>query len=455
MTGPQVPLAIQWHDGMLLSPQHFQEADRRNERLLAHHMTHVAPYHYGVASFKWAEGTLVSGLFRVDEIEAIMPDGTLVQHRSGQGKPDLSIDLRRQAATARGTALTVLLAVPPAYSGGPRSSADAPRHRSTSSGEVHDENTGEDPLDIPRIVPSAHLTLSTEPKSGRICLPLAQVRLEGEAFVLKDYLPPMLSVPRSTSVSPSPIYDACQRISARLRQKASRLAEKANNLSRSTDREIISELRQQVHWLIAALPTFEAVLQSDRPHPYPLFLSLAGIVGQLGALARTPDETLLPSYNHEELFEVFTKTRDLIFRIVDEGIKETFTAFPFDLRDGRYSVRFQPEFRAQQLAIGVRIRGGVRGEKEVQQQLAKWIDEALIGSSGRLRTLQQERIRGAARTSIQNLGPDIVATEGVYLYRLDEQSKYFDPGELLTIANTSDPQATLGPSEIILYAKPT
>ncbi|HMY19909.1 MAG TPA: hypothetical protein PKA58_26465, partial [Polyangium sp.] len=120
-----------------------------------------------------------------------------------------------------------------------------------------------------------------------------------------------------------------------------------------------------------------------------------------------------------------------------------------------YSVRFQPEFRAQQLAIGVRIRGGVRGEKEVQQQLAKWIDEALIGSSGRLRTLQQERIRGAARTPIQNLGPDIVATEGVYLYRLDEQSKYFDPGELLTIANTSDPQATLGPSEIILYAKPT
>jgi len=107
MTGPQVPLAIQWHDGMLLSPQHFQEADRRNERLLAHHMTHVAPYHYGVASFKWAEGTLVSGLFRVDEIEAIMPDGTLVQHRSGQGKPDLSIDLRKHAAAARSTPLTL------------------------------------------------------------------------------------------------------------------------------------------------------------------------------------------------------------------------------------------------------------------------------------------------------------------------------------------------------------
>jgi hypothetical protein len=41
------------------------------------------------------------------------------------------------------------------------------------------------------------------------------------------------------------------------------------------------------------------------------------------------------------------------------------------------------------------------------------------------------------------------------LYKLDEQSKYFDPGEILAIVNTSDPQATQGPSEIILYAKPT
>lgn len=455
MTVANLPLAIQWHDGMLLSPQHFQEADRRNERILAHHMSHVAPYHYGIANLKLAEGTLVGGVFRVDEIDAIMPDGTLVQHQSGQGKPDLSIDLRPHAAAARGGPITVSLAIPPAYLGGPRSTADIPRHRSATTGEVHDEHTGEDPLEIPRIVPNMHLRLSTEPKSGRVCLPIAQIKLEGEAFVLKDYLPPLLGVARATSTSPSPIYDACQRVSARLRQKASRLAEKANNLSRSTDREIIAELRQQVHWLMAALPTFEAVLQSDRPHPFQLYTTLTGVVGQLAALAKTPDETLLPAYNHEELYEIFTKTRDLIFRIVDEGIKETFTAYPFDLRDGRYAVRFQPEFRAQQLAIAVRIRGGVRGEKDIQAQLAKWVEEALIGSSGRLRTLQQERIRGAIRTQIQNLGPDIVATEGIYLYKLDEQSKYFDPGELLTIMNTSDPQAIQGPSEIILYAKPT
>lgn len=455
MSAPNVPLAIQWHDGMLLSPQHFQEADRRNERMLAHHMAHMSPYHNGIISLKLAQGTLVSGLFRVEEVEAIMPDGTLVSHEAGQGKLDLSIDLRTVAAEARGAAITVSLAIPPAYLGGPRSTADMPRHRSVNGGEIHDEQTGEDPLEIPRMAPSIHLRLSTEPRSGRICLPIAQVKLEGEAFVAKDYIPPMLGIPRATTADPSPIYDICQRISARLRQKASRLAEKANNLSRSTDREIITELRQQVHWLIAALPAFEAVLQSERPHPFALFTSLTAVVGQLASLTKKPDETLLHAYNHEDLRETFVKTRDLIFRIVDEGIKETFTAYPFDLREGRYGVLFQPEFRGQQLAIGVRVRGGVRGEKEVQQQLAKWIEDASIGSAGRLRTIQQERVRGATRISIQNLGPDIVATEGVYLYKLDEQSKYFDPGEMLTIVNTSDPLATQGPTEIILYVKPS
>ncbi len=455
MSAANVPLAIQWHDGMLLSPQHFQEADRRNERMLAHHMAHVSPYHNGIVGLKLAEGTLVSGLFRVEEVEAVMPDGTLVHHEAGQGKHDLSIDLRPHAAEARSAPITVYLAVPAAYLGGPKSTADMPRHRSTNSDEVHDEQTGEDPLEIPRMEPSIHLRLSTEPRSGRVCLPIAQVKLEGEAFVSKDYVPPMLGVPRATMADPSPIYDVCQRVSARLRQKASRLAEKANNLSRSTDREIITELRQQVHWLIAALPAFEAVLQSERPHPFSLFTSLTAVVGQLASLAKKPDETLLHAYNHEDLRETFIKTRDLIFRIVDEGIKETFTAYSFDLREGRYGVLFQPEFRAQQLAIGVRIRGGVRGEKEVQQQLAKWIDEALIGSTGRLRTIQQERVRGATRIAIQNLGPDIVATEGVCLYKLDEQSKYFDPGEVLTIVNTNDPLATQGPSEIILYVKPS
>jgi type VI secretion system protein ImpJ len=455
MSAANVPLAIQWHDGMLLSPQHFQEADRRTELMLAHHLSHVSPYHYGIVSLKVAEGTLVSGLFRVEQIEAIMPDGTLAYHEAGRGKPDLSIDLRPHAAEARGAPLTVFLAMPPAYLGGPRSSADMPRHQSATAGEIHDEQTGEDPLEIPRMAPSIHLRLSTEPRSGRICLPIAQVKLEGEAFVSKDYVPPLLGVTRATTSDPSPIYDISQRISARLRQKASRLAEKANNLSRSTDREIIAELRQQVYWLIAALPAFEAVLQSERPHPFQLFTMLTGVVGQLASLAKKPDETLLHAYNHEDLRETFVKTRDLIFRIVDEGIKETFTAYAFDLREGRYSVLFQPEFRAQQLAIGVRVRGGVRGEKEVQQQLSKWIDEALIGSAGRLRTIQQERVRGATRIAIQNLGPDIVATEGVCLYKLDEQSKYFDPGEVLTIVNTGDPLATQGPTEIILYVKPS
>lgn len=39
--GGNVKNAIQWHEGMLLRPQHFQQADRRIEQLFAYHLNTI------------------------------------------------------------------------------------------------------------------------------------------------------------------------------------------------------------------------------------------------------------------------------------------------------------------------------------------------------------------------------------------------------------------------------
>ena len=48
----EVPAAIQWHEGMLLAPQHFQQLGARQERLLHYHVETVSPFHYGVRSLR-------------------------------------------------------------------------------------------------------------------------------------------------------------------------------------------------------------------------------------------------------------------------------------------------------------------------------------------------------------------------------------------------------------------
>lgn len=85
---------IQWHDGMLLMPQHFQRQSRRLEQQLSYHLGYLNPYHYGLVQLQLDDPALPSGLLRVLELEAVMPDHMLVQYNGG-GQP-LELDVSAQ-----------------------------------------------------------------------------------------------------------------------------------------------------------------------------------------------------------------------------------------------------------------------------------------------------------------------------------------------------------------------
>jgi len=47
-----LPGAIQWHEGMLLAPQHFQQLSIRYEELLHYHLMMISPFHWGIRRLK-------------------------------------------------------------------------------------------------------------------------------------------------------------------------------------------------------------------------------------------------------------------------------------------------------------------------------------------------------------------------------------------------------------------
>jgi hypothetical protein len=91
-----IPDAVQWHEGMLLSPQHFQQADLRNQALQGYMTLLAAPYGWGVIRLRINEAALMAGRFAVTDLEAVMPDGLLVQHADAAeaNAPILQLDLR-------------------------------------------------------------------------------------------------------------------------------------------------------------------------------------------------------------------------------------------------------------------------------------------------------------------------------------------------------------------------
>ena len=74
---------IQWHEGMLLTPQHFQLESARVDNLIAWHTIASSGQSWGVRKLEIDVGLLASGVFRVLELDAIMPDGTSVKVRLG------------------------------------------------------------------------------------------------------------------------------------------------------------------------------------------------------------------------------------------------------------------------------------------------------------------------------------------------------------------------------------
>src|SRR5690242_15338125 len=86
---------IEWHEGLLLAPQHFQLMSARLDSLVAWQTLAAAPFSWGVRRLVLDTGLLPAGMLRVLALDAIMPDGTAVSYSgdSGrQGRLELSLE---------------------------------------------------------------------------------------------------------------------------------------------------------------------------------------------------------------------------------------------------------------------------------------------------------------------------------------------------------------------------
>lgn len=439
-----IPMSIQWHDGMPLSPQHFQELARRGERLLDYHCDLLTPYHHGVNRVELDEARLPGGSFVVRKLEAVMPDNTIVYYGYGLDSPktNLELDLRPFADSMRASPAMISLVVPRVFDG--PAAGPLGRFDSVNGPEVADENTGGDKLVIPRLVPKAHLIVGDVPPKY-IGMPLARVKCEGETFSLdRSYIPPLLMV-----TGGSPLYKLCEELAARLRNKASRVADRMGQLSLSTDTDLVYAMRSQIMALMAALPPFEVILRTQSAHPFHLYLALSSITASVSALSKNLIPPDLQAYDHDEIGAVFRKAIGDIDAIIKAGIIENFRPYPFRFSEERFQLTFLREWIGKTLVLGVKCQRGK--DKEVWS----WIDDALIGSATRMDAMQASRVIGVDRIRVDKSG-ELVSTADTFLFEIplnDKVQRYIEPDVLLQAFNTKDHPGKLRPHELVLYVK--
>lgn len=436
--------AIQWHEGMLLSPQHFQQMALRQEQLLHYHLLLSTPFPWGVRYLKIDPVLLLNGRLTVLDLEGIMPDGLLVWHGAGEEEA-LELDLESYLDELKQQDITVHLVVPAHREGGNAFQGDLARYRSLEGRSVVDENTGEGEIRIPRLRPRLGLLVADDVPAKYTGFPLARITYKNETFSLTDFVTPSLNV-----IPQTPLYEECMLIASRAREKASFLSERLRMPSYSSrlDKPMLFETQMIIQGLVVGLPQLEAFLYAGRGHPYNLYMLLCGFAGSLAGYSGAVLPPVFPAYNHNDLRATFTPLQEFIHKILD-SIHESYVAVPFQWEQDRFILLPNESWLDRYFVIGVKGRQGVS-----EQELITWVREALIGSSSHIRSMREKRVLGANRQRIdKDENMDLIPTKGILLFRVDVDPGFIEKNQTLEILNTSSGHSRFRPAEIIFYAR--
>jgi type VI secretion system protein ImpJ len=427
-----IPEAVQWHEGMLLSPQHFQLAARRTEALSGYLLEAAAPFCWGVRRLQIDTALLLEAVFRVVELEAVLPDGLVVLYPAGDDDPRLELDFKSAELDPRLAPVAGHLAVA-ARTEHAAGSGGLLRYRSAEGRPVVDENTGDNELPVPRLRPalSLHVTQSPlhPPPSKYVSLPLARIAFRDESFVPERYDPPRIALLRDS------LLHRCARGAAvQLREKALALGETLQSARLQGSEAHTTETAVQLRALVRTLPRLEALLQSEAAHPFAVYLTLCDVIGDIAVIGGQLNLPQLAGYEHRDALPRYEEIAIHIERVL-AMLRETFRSVRFTrLRAGRFGLAMRPGWVEDTLIVGARI-----GPGQPADMVREWMDNALIASSSRMRNIRENRVRGAAREVVGEASEiGLAVPPNVLLYRVGVEASAIVPEDMLEIVGSLD-----------------
>lgn len=426
---------IQWYEGMLLSPQHFQKADQQKTEELNFHVRHLDPFHWGIAHIDVDNTLLMTGFLRIEKLEALMPDGCVVS----LSRTPLELDLTPFAEQLSAKPHFVFLCLPPfrpgygnAFSGN-----DLPRYVSYEEANIIDENTGENEISIPRLQPNLRLELDTTPPAGYVVLPLMRVKFQSNAYITDDYVPPLLTLKESDK-----IYTNASNQAKRIRKKIAFLVERMRSNSRGL---LSAESEAAVKMLSEALLPLEAALLPPM-QPRFLYLSLIRASATLAGIDPTQVPPKFVEYNHLDLNKSFMDVMSFINAMVDR-IQEGYSVVPLLLNSRTFSIMLSEELSSTKtLVCGARASVNM-----TEKDLAQWVTETVIATESVVDVARDKRVRGAERKILSQVESlQLLPAKGMVLFEVPLSSEFIKNGEDLHIINVSD-NDEMRPVEIVIY----
>jgi type VI secretion system protein ImpJ len=474
-----IPDMLHWYDGMLLLPEHFQAAHRRQEMLGAYLARTVAPHGWGVQALdvRIVDNSAVEVL----KLDAVMPDGLPVRYRSTDSD-EKDHELRAKLGDEQKKALkdrkklmvhvTVRvwsdhLAVrdvgDPDVSDRYRSVEGARLERDDPD-VAHGDAAAEQMRERPWLRPILKLDVGdgagATPSSRYVALPIARLVEGADSKIVLDRYEP----PRPDIAGAELLLGIAQDVATSLRDKGEflgRKVERDRNLAGSVEfgagpavairmRQLLSqlEMRQRdsdnLRALVRTVPRLEKLAADRTAGPFLLYLTLCDIVGDLAMLGRKLALPKLPDYRHCDPLASFEALKAHIGEML-ASLAQRYRTLRFDRTEpGRFQLDFKPADLGQTLIVGAE-----RAEGVTEGAIRTWMANAVIATSEHLAEVRPRRISGQVREPIdRDDGLDLSPPAMTSLFRIDPSAEFIDrEGKLLVIENKNSE----GPTAIALY----
>lgn len=417
MAAQHSPHQVHWHEGMFLSPQHFQQADRAHQVHLAQVLRAVSGFAYGVQHLEIDAQALAAGDIALLSGDGIFPDGTPFCFVDPNELP-LSRPIAEHLG-ANDSRIAVYLALPTTPPGAVACAPDGrhdgrlTRYRIRRATVIDDAPGGRE-REIPLAAPNLRLLFGDEPREGHAALRIAELERSGAGgFVISsDCVPPCLRIGAYPALLAS-----VRRIAEILVGRSTELALQRRARTHGLVEFSVSEAAAFIalHTLNGHLPTLLHLIHSGHQHPEQVFLQLATLAAQLMTLADDGHPKDLPRYLHDEPMACFTAIEARLRALLQVVTPQRYIPIALSPVSDRVQAGTIPENALEDAKLYLGVHSGMPAERAMREIPLK----TKVASAGRIAALTTQAMPGIRLIYLSVPPPEIPVQPGGTYFKLD------------------------------------
>src|SRR5262249_54557767 len=147
-------------------------------------------------------------------------------------------------------------------------------------------------------------------------------------------------------------------VAVQLREKALALGENLQSARLQGSEADTAETADCLRALVHTLPRLEALLQSGVAHPFPVYLTLCDVLGDIAVVGGQLNLPQLSGYEHRDALPPFKEITVHVERVL-AMLHEAFRSIRFmRLESGRFGIVMQAGWVGDTLIVGARIGPG-------------------------------------------------------------------------------------------------